>query len=392
MRTVTALLYVLVGPEGQALGLAIGVGVGRRRAVPPPAAAEPAARPPIADLLQRVFRSADAGLVVLSRSGEVVLHNARAAQLGVVEAGRVDARAASACEEVRDSGVAAAVDLSPLDHRGRRPAAVLAHVRPLGEGFTVVEAGDTSDAVRLEATRRDFVANVSHELKTPVGAVGLLAEAVLDAADDPAEVRRFGTKILHEAARLGNLVTELIALSRLTGAERLPQLCVVEVDEVVSEALARTRVSAERAGIEVIVDRPTGLEVEGDRTLLVTALSNLVENAVAYSPSGASVSVSRRLADDGVEISVTDRGIGIAPEHQERVFERFFRVDPARSRATGGTGLGLAIVKHVLANHGGEVRLWSSPGTGSTFTMRLPAHVGAPDDPGSRPADLEGVS
>jgi two-component system, OmpR family, sensor histidine kinase SenX3 len=392
MRIVTALLYVLVGLGGLALGLAIGVGVGRRRAAPPPSRAEPAARPPMADLLQRVFRSADAGLVVLARSGEVVLHNARAAQLGVVEAGRVDARAASACEQVRESGVASAVDLSPLDHRGRRPAAVLAHVRPLGEGFTVVEAGDTSDAVRLEATRRDFVANVSHELKTPVGAVGLLAEAVLDAADDPAEVRRFGTKILDEAVRLGNLVTELIALSRLTGAERLPQLCVVEVDEVVREALARTRMSAERAHIEVIVDRPTGLEVEGDRTLLVTALSNLVENAVAYSPSGASVSVSRRLADDWVEISVTDRGIGIAPEHQERVFERFFRVDPARSRATGGTGLGLAIVKHVLANHGGEVRLWSSPGTGSTFTMRLPAHVGAPDDPGSRPADLEGVS
>jgi two-component system sensor histidine kinase SenX3 len=240
----------------------------------------------------------------------------------------------------------------------------------------MVEATDTSDAVRLEATRRDFVANVSHELKTPVGAVGLLAEAVLDAADDPAEVRRFGTKIVSEASRLGNLVTELIALSRLTGAEGLPELSRVAIDEVVDEALGRTRLSAEAARIEIVVDKPIGLEVDGDQTLLITALCNLIENAIAYSPAETPVSVSRRKAGDSVEIAVTDRGIGIAPEHQRRVFERFFRVDPARSRASGGTGLGLAIVKHVLANHGGEVRLWSSPGTGSTFTMRLPL---APD-------------
>ena len=249
---------------------------------------------------------------------------------------------------------------------------MLAHVSPLGDGYTMVEATDTSDAVRLEATRRDFVANVSHELKTPVGAIGLLAEAVLDAADDPAEVRRFGAKIVSEAHRLGNLVTELIALSRLTGAEGLPELSRVAIDDVVDEALARTRLSAEAARIEIVVDRPIELEVEGDQTLLITALCNLIENAIAYSPAESPVSVSRRQAGDGVEIAVTDRGIGIAPEHQRRVFERFFRVDPARSRATGGTGLGLAIVKHVLANHGGEVRLWSSPGTGSTFTMRLP--------------------
>jgi two-component system sensor histidine kinase SenX3 len=267
------------------------------------------------------------------------------------------------------------VDLSPLERRGREPSAVVAQVRALGDGYTVVEASDTSEAVRLEATRRDFVANVSHELKTPVGAVGLLAEAVLDAADDPAEVNRFATRILKESKRLGALVTELIALSRLTGAERLPELCAVQVDELVTEALARCRLSAESAGIEITVDRPSGLEVDGDPTLLVTALSNLVENAIAYSPREASVSVSRRRVGDSVEIAVTDRGIGIAPQHQTRVFERFFRVDPARSRATGGTGLGLAIVKHVLANHGGHVRLWSSPGTGSTFTMCLPARV-----------------
>jgi two-component system sensor histidine kinase SenX3 len=331
--------------------------------------------PPVAELVQRVTLSSHSGVVVLDSTGDVVLHNPRAAELGLVRDSRPDERAAKAAERVLADGSVVRVDLSPLEHRsGRGPTAVLGEVRPLGDGFTVVDADDESDAVRLEATRRDFVANVSHELKTPVGAVALLAEAVLDAADDPQEVRRFGNKILDESTRLGALVTELIALSRLQGAERLPELATVDVDTVIADALSRCRLAAESADIEITVDEPSGLQVNGDATLLVTALSNLVDNAVAYSPAGSPVSVSRRLADGVVEIAVTDRGLGIAPEHQERVFERFFRVDQARSRATGGTGLGLAIVKHVAANHGGDVRLWSRPGTGSTFTLRVPAY------------------
>ncbi|MFY9806260.1 MAG: ATP-binding protein [Pseudonocardiaceae bacterium] len=237
-----------------------------------------------------------------------------------------------------------------------------------------VRTSDESDAARLDGLRRDFVANVSHELKTPVGAVALLAEAVLDAADDPYEVRRFGNKLLNEANRLGTLVTELIALSRLQGAERLPELGAIEVDGVVREALARCRLAAESANIRITVDPPSGLWVQGDATLLVTALANLLGNAVSYSPAGSPVSVSRRRVNGLVEIAVTDRGLGIAPEYQERIFERFFRVDQARSRSTGGTGLGLAIVKHVAANHGGDVQLWSKPGIGSTFTLRIPVH------------------
>ncbi len=334
---------------------------------------------PAGDLLQRVIRSAGNGLAVLDRTGNVVLHNPQADSFGVVRGNRPDPRAWKACQQVIETGRPVEVDLRPLEHRGRQPAAVLAVVRPLGDGFTVVDAVDTSDAVRLEATRRDFVANVSHELKTPVGAIGLLAEAVLDAVDDPEEISRFGTKILNEATRLGALVNELIALSRLEGAEPLPELAVVEVDEVIDDAVARCRLIAESLGILVAVDAPSGLQVAGDRTLLGTALANLVENALAYSPHDTTVSVSRRRVDGSVEISVTDRGIGIAPEHQQRVFERFFRVDPARSRATGGTGLGLAIVKHVAANHGGEVRLWSRLGTGSTFTLRLPERGLEPD-------------
>ncbi|MEW2500504.1 MULTISPECIES: ATP-binding protein [unclassified Amycolatopsis] len=332
--------------------------------------------PTVAELLERLIRSSRSGVVVLNRFGDLVLHNPRAYELGLVRVNQADPRARAAAEQVVETDEPMEIDLSPLENRGRRqPEAVLGEVRPLGDGFTVVEAVDHSEAIRLEAVRRDFVANVSHELKTPVGAIALLTEAVLDAADDVDEVRRFGSKILRESTRLGTLVTELIALSRLQGAERLPDLNVVEVDAVVREALGRTTLSAESAEITITTDTASGLLIEGDRTLLVTALSNLLENAVAYSSPGSPVSISRRLADGMVEIAVTDRGIGIAEDEQQRVFERFYRADKARSRATGGTGLGLAIVKHVAANHGGSVGLWSRPGTGSTFTLRIPAHV-----------------
>ncbi|TWP47732.1 sensor histidine kinase [Lentzea tibetensis] len=333
----------------------------------------------VADLMQKVVQGSHDGIVVLNSFGDVVLHNPRAEELGVVRNNRVDDRARKAAQAVRDTNEIVYVDLSPLEAKGRQPEAVHAEVRQLTDGFTVVDATDESEAVRLEKTRRDFVANVSHELKTPVGALALLAEAVLDASDDQDEVRRFSAKIMQEATRLGTLVTELIALSRLQGAEKLPELTEVEVDVVISEALSRSKLAAESVNIDIATDEPSGLLVPGDRTLLVTALSNLLDNAVAYSPPGSPVSVSRRLIDGHVEIAVTDRGIGIAADQQVRVFERFYRVDKARSRATGGTGLGLAIVKHVAANHGGEVKLWSLPGTGSTFTLRLPAAAQEPN-------------
>ncbi len=361
------------------VGLAIGILIGRR--VGTPAAPPSGNGVTVADLVQRVVLSSHNGVVLLDRMGDVVLANPPALKLGLVRDSRPDERARRAAQQARDTGEVVHVDLSPLDRgsrSGRGPTAVLGEVRPLGEEFTVIDASDESDAVRLEATRRDFVANVSHELKTPVGAMALLAEAVLDAADDPHEVRRFGIKILNEANRLGTLVTELIALSRLQGAEKLPELATVEVDKVVQQALGRCRLVAESANIRITVDPPSGLLLNGDATLLVTALSNLLDNAVSYSTPGSPVSISRRLESGFVEIAVTDRGLGIAHEHQERVFERFFRIDQARSRSTGGTGLGLAIVKHVAANHGGDVQLWSKPGTGSTFTLRIPAH---PDSP-----------
>lgn len=262
--------------------------------------------------------------------------------------------------------------------RGDKEAAPPSTVAPTRIHETGADSrlADESTARQLEAIRRDFVANVSHELKAPVAAVILLAEAVVNAANEPREVRRFGTKIFNEANRLSTLLTELITLSRLEATERLPEPTIVAVDEVVQEALRRCQVAAESSGIHITLDppHPTELVVEGDASLLVTALSNLLDNAVAYSPPGSPVSVSRRLVNGFVDIAVADHGPGIAPEYQERVFERFFHLDPARSRATGSTGLGLAIVKHVAVNHGGEIQLTSTPGVGSTFTLRIPAH------------------
>ncbi len=375
---VTASASLALALAASVLGLVAGFALSGRL----PGARRRPTGPTAADLLDRFVRTSDNGVLVLNRFGDPVLHNPRAEELGLVRQHHADPRARRAAEQVLSSGEPTEIDLSPPEARRRGPEAVLGQLRSLGDGYTVVEAVDHSEAVRLEATRRDFVANVSHELKTPVGGIAVLAEALVDAADDGDEVRRFGEKILRESTRLGRLVTELIALSRLQGAERLPELTVVDVDAVVTEALGRTRLAADAADIGIGTDGPSGLRVEGDHTLLVTALSNLLDNAVAYSYAGSPVSVSRRSTGTHAEIAVTDRGVGIPSDAQQRVFERFYRADKARSRETGGTGLGLAIVKHVAANHGGEVRLWSSPGVGSTFTLSIPLHpAGAASDP-----------
>ncbi|TJZ79504.1 sensor histidine kinase [Rhodococcus oryzae] len=343
----------------------------------------------MSQVLDLIVLASHSGIAVVDRFHDVVLFNPRAEELGLVRNRTVEERAWQAANQVLTTGVPVEMDLSIKNPaRGRNKIAVRGVARLLSEQdrrFVVLFADDDSEQVRMEATRRDFVANVSHELKTPVGAMGLLAEALLESADDPESVRHFGERVLTESKRLGNMVSELIALSRLQGAEKLPDLEVVDVDEVVEEAMRRSRLTAEAAGITVTADRPSGLEVRGDRTLLITALSNLVENAIAYSPQGSPVSVSRSRRGDKVAIAVTDRGIGIANEDQERVFERFFRVDKARSRSTGGTGLGLAIAKHVAANHNGSITLWSKVGTGSTFTLHIPWHEELSDDADDAP-------
>jgi two-component system sensor histidine kinase SenX3 len=239
---------------------------------------------------------------------------------------------------------------------------------------------------RVESIRRDFVANVSHELKTPVGGLALLAEAVEGAADDPEAVERFAQRMRVEATRLTRLVQEIVDLSRLQVADTLHEPVIVDVAEVAAEAVERSRLVADAKGIEIATALDEGVHVFGDRELLITAVSNLVGNAIAYSGNDTKVAVAVHDADHGiVEVAVTDQGQGIPEDEQQRIFERFYRVDPARSRATGGTGLGLAIVKHVCANHGGEVTVWSEEGRGSTFTMRLPAAPESAADTHSSP-------
>jgi two-component system sensor histidine kinase SenX3 len=334
----------------------------------------------MSQVLDLIILASESGIAVVDRFHDVVLSNPRAEELGLVRNRLIDDRAWEAAQKVLADGNPVEVDISSKDARtttSRDRMAVRCVARMLSkedQRFVVLFADDDSEQVRMEATRRDFVANVSHELKTPVGAMSLLAEALLESADDPDSVRHFGGKVVAESKRLGNMVTELIALSRLQGAEKLPDLEVVDVDTVVNEALDRSKIAAENAGITVTTDHPSGLEVLGDQALLVTALANLIQNAIAYSSDGSPVSVSRALRSSCVAFAVTDRGIGIAKEDQERVFERFFRVDKARSRATGGTGLGLAIAKHVAANHNGSISLWSKLGTGSTFTLQIPAY------------------
>ncbi len=333
----------------------------------------------VAQTLSRAVALAPVGVVVVDGLRDVVVSNECAEELGLVREGLLDFRVWAAVQRTLAGGADVEVDLSapPGAAAGRRGLSVRGHVRLLSEAnprLAVVYLHDQSEQARMEASRRDFVANVSHELKTPVAAMGVLAEALLESTDDPETVAHFAGQLHTESRRLADMVGELIDLSRLQGAERLPDLVAVDVDTVVSEAISRHKVVADNADITVGTDAPSGLRVLGDQALLVTAVANLVSNAIAYSPSGSTVSISRRRAGGMVEIAVTDRGIGIAPADQQRVFERFFRVDQARSRATGGTGLGLAIVKHVAANHNGSIRLWSRTGTGSTFTLSIPIY------------------
>ncbi len=339
----------------------------------------------VSELLQRAVSTAPVGVLVVDSAGAVRVRNRRVTEMGMMRNGMLDDRLWAAAASTLESGADAEVDLAaPRGLAGRRAGlAVHAKIRllnPQSPRLAVIYLDDQSEQARMEASRRDFVANVSHELKTPVAAMAVLSEALLESTDDPDTVQRFGGKIYTESQRLANMVGELIELSRLQGAERLPDLVAVDVDAVVQEAISRYRVVAEKASIAITTDDPTGFQVLGDEGLLVTAIANLISNAIAYSPNGSTVSISRRLHEDKVEIAVTDRGIGIARADQERVFERFFRVDKARSRATGGTGLGLAIVKHVAANHNGDIRLWSQPGTGSTFTLSVPSYAGTDDE------------
>ena len=245
-------------------------------------------------------------------------------------------------------------------------------VAVLGDEFVLLLAEDQTEIVRAQSVRSDFVANVSHELKTPVGAIRLLAEAIEDAAEDEDAVRHFTSRLHRESERLTLLVQDIIELSRLQGQNVVTSGGPVELGRVVAEAVDRNRMTAESRDISLVIGGSVDAPAFGDADMLTTAVRNLIDNAIRYSPPGTRVGVGLRQRDGMALIAVTDQGPGIQQSEQDRIFERFYRVDSARSRQTGGTGLGLSIVKHVMQQHGGRVDIWSEEGQGSTFTLRIP--------------------
>jgi two-component system sensor histidine kinase SenX3 len=337
---------------------------------------EPLVPPGVAAVLQVLRSSA----VLLDPSDAVVKASPAAHAMGLVRGQRlVPEELTGIARQVRRDGEIRQVELElPRGPLGQDTLAVSVRVAPLGAQLVLVLVEDRTEARRVDAVRRDFVANVSHELKTPVGALSLLAEAVLSASDDPEAVRRFAGRMQKEAHRLTNLVQDLIDLSRVQGDDPLAKAVPVDLAEVVAAARERVAEVAEARQIELVATGAEDVRVLGDLGQLTTAVGNLVENAVNYSPDRTKVVVSVRIEGDLAEVSVTDQGVGIPDQDLNRIFERFYRVDPARSRVTGGTGLGLAIVKHIAATHGGDVSVWSVEGAGSTFTLRLPVAQGAP--------------
>ena len=337
----------------------------------------PYAQPVVPDGVGTVLSVLRSSAVVVDDNDEVLKASAPAYALGLVRGSKlVSADPADVVRKVRRDGQIRETELL-MARPGVPSRYVTARVAPLGSRLVLALVEDRTREKRVEEVRRDFVANVSHELKTPVGAIRLLSDAMQDAADDPEAVRRFADRMFTESERLGKLVQQIIELSRLQADDPLDAPVAVHLDDVIATAVDTSRMDAENKNIQVMVGGTSDLQVFGNEQQVLAAVSNLVSNAVSYSENDSTVLVTTRVDEGSVDISVVDQGIGIPAEELDRIFERFYRVDPARHRSTGGTGLGLSIVKHVAATHGGEVRVWSAEGQGSTFTLTLPQHFGA---------------
>jgi two-component system sensor histidine kinase SenX3 len=331
------------------------------------------------DILIKTLNSLEAESLILIPGEKILFQSKEIANLGVIKDDRLvteDLMALIRVARRTNQTHRSAVEIArgPIGS-GKRELKVT--VTPLNdEGMVLVLISDESEARRIDAVRRDFVANVSHELKTPIGALALLSEAILGAKDEPNAVVKFASRMQIEAKRLADLVQEIIDLSRLQSSDPLQKADEVSINEIIREAVDQAQFSSEQRGISLTVGEIVDCNVVGDREQLITAVHNLIENAVNYSPEGTKVTIATNQNSEGgveiAEIIITDQGIGISEIEQSRIFERFYRVDPARSRMTGGTGLGLSIVKHVALNHGGDVKVWSKVGVGSTFTLQLP--------------------
>ena len=382
--TTQGLLLTLLGVMiGAITALAWRVSEKELRGPAPAPEPEVAVVPPGVATVLNVLRSS--ALVVDDR--DVVLQaSAPAYSLGLVRGGQLrHEELLELVRQVRRDGETRQTELQIPRGLGNPTATVLARVAALSSRLVLVLAEDRTRERQVESIRRDFVANVSHELKTPVGALTLLAEAVQEAAGDPEAVDRFAGRMQLEAARLNRLVQQIIELSRLQDDEALSRAASVDVDRVVQRAIDGLAIEAMAKDVQLTFKGQHGLEVLGNADQVALALSNLLSNAVTYSPEKGCVEVYAMPGAGHVDLTVSDQGIGIPSEEIHRIFERFYRVDPARHRSTGGTGLGLSIVKHVAASHGGEVTVWSEEGRGSTFTLRLPRRTTAPE-PSTAPA------
>jgi two-component system sensor histidine kinase SenX3 len=334
---------------------------------------EPVVPPGVATVLSVLRSSA----VVVDDNDNVLKASAQAYAMGLVRGSSLaSTELADLVHQVRRDGRIRETELL-LARSGMPARHVTVRVAPLGARLVLALVEDRTRERRVEAVRRDFVANVSHELTPPVGAIRLLADAVHDAADDPEAVKRFSARMLTESDRLTRLVQQVIELSRLQGDEPPETPVPVSIDDVVRISVDTSAIDAAAKNISVVSSGTHDLQVLGSEEQVTAAVANLVANAVSYSDPGSTVLVSTKCDDDRVLISVVDQGIGIPADEIDRIFERFYRVDPARHRSTGGTGLGLSIVKHVAATHGGEVDVWSVEGQGSTFTLTLPRYHAA---------------
>lgn len=328
----------------------------------------------VPDGVDQVIEALESAGVVLDPSNNVVKASPGAMAFGLVwNQALVHPELVALVDQVRRTGEPVTEELN-LSRGPFGDAGIYLFVRVarLGARYILLLAEDRTESYRLDEVRRDFIANISHELKTPIGAVSLLAEALVSASDEPDQVKRFAKRLTKESERLARITQEIIELSRLQATDALTRADLVDIDHVVAVAIDQNRVVADSHKINLVSGGDAGAEVYGDETLLVTALHNLIANAIQYSPEGSRIGIGISQVDGIVEMAVTDQGVGIPEDELDRVFERFFRSDPARSRNTGGSGLGLSIVKHVVQNHGGDIRVWSQPGNGSTFTIRLP--------------------
>jgi two-component system sensor histidine kinase SenX3 len=323
------------------------------------------------DLLQAI----DAESIVVAAGDKVIYYSNGINTFNIVKDERIQNRELNnLVRAVRRSGIQqdATMEL-PRGPIGGGTHDLLVRVTSMGDaGLIAVLIFDDSEMRRLDSIRRDFVANISHELKTPIGALSILSEAVLDASNDPQAISKFASRMQAESKRLSELVQEIINLSRLQDDDPLKNGKLIDISEVITEAIDQSRLNAERRKITIFFEAFDEAQILGDRSQVGMAINNLIENAINYSPDSTRVTVTSKINDQIAEIAVSDQGIGIPEKDLERIFERFYRVDPARSRMTGGTGLGLSIVKHIANNHGGDVSLWSVENAGSTFTIRFP--------------------